>query len=108
LKTALEDARQRGEQERLDKLQKVVEFIEKASAPPPEVALIEELLSAPDDKTLQDLLEKNAERFTPQFFQYLNSIAVQGTGKQSDEVKKKLENVYGAITKFSMQKSLKK
>ncbi len=108
LKTALEDARQRGEQDRLDKLQKVVAFIEKASAPPPEVALIEELLSASDDQTLQELMEKNADRFTPQFFQYLNSIAVQGTGKQSEEVQKKLENVYGAITRFSMKKSLKK
>ncbi len=108
LKTAIEDAHQRNDQERTGKLQNVVEVIEKASAPPPEVALIEELLSAPDDTALQALLEKNADKFSSQFFQYLNSIAIQGTGKQSEEVKKKLDKVYGAVTKFSMQQNLKK
>jgi hypothetical protein len=108
LRTALDDARQRNDQDRTAKLEKVVAVIEKASAPPPEVALIEELLAAPDDAALQALLEKNADKFTPQFFQYLNSIAIQGTGKQSEEVNKKLEKVYGAVTKFSMQKNLKK
>lgn len=108
LKTAVEDARQRGDQVRTDKLNKVVAFIEKASAPPPEVQLIETLLAAPDEAVLQKLLEENKEKFTPEFFQMLNSIAVRGEDEKSAEVRKKLENVFAAVTKFSMQANLKK
>lgn len=108
LKTAVEDALQRGDQARTDKLNQVVAVIEKASAPPPEVELIETLLAAPDETALQKLMEENKEKFTPQFFQVLNSIAVRGEDEKSAEVKKKLEKVFSAVTKFSMQANLGK
>lgn len=108
LRTAVEDARQRGDQVRTDKLNKVVAVIEKASAPPPEVELIETLLAAPDDESLQKLLEENKEKFTPQFFQMLNSVVIRGEDEKSNEAKKRLEKVFSAITKFSMQANLNK
>lgn len=108
LRTAVEDAHQRGDQARTDKLNKVVAVIEKASAPPPEVELIEKLLAAPDDASLQKLLEENKDQFTPQFFQMLNSVVIRGEDEKSNEAKKRLEKVFSAITKFSMQANLNK
>jgi hypothetical protein len=106
LRTALEDAKQRDDKDRLSKLEKLVAVIEKASAPPPEVEFIQQLISAPDDAVLQKMMEENADKFTNQFFQVLNSIVVQGESNQKEDVQKRLEHVFNAVTKFSMQSKL--
>ncbi len=106
LRTALEDAKQRDDKERLAKLEKLVAVIEKASAPPPEVELIQKLISTPDDAALQKMMEENADKFTNQFFQVLNSIVVQGESNQKKDVQERLEHVFNAVTKFSMQSKL--
>jgi hypothetical protein len=106
LRTALEDAKQRDDKERLVKLEKLVAVIEKASAPPPEVELIQRLISAQDDAALQQMMEENADKFTNQFFQVLNSIVVQGESNPKEDVQKRLEHVFNAVTKFSMQSKL--
>ncbi len=106
LRTALEDAKQRDDKERLAKLEKLVAVIEKASAPPPEVELIQKLISTPDDAALQKMMEENADKFTNQFFQVLNSIVVQGESNQKKDVQERLEHVFNAVTKYSMQSKL--
>ncbi len=45
----LEAARQKADLERISKLQKVIAVLEEASAPPPELELIDKLIAAPDD-----------------------------------------------------------
>jgi len=70
-----------------------MDIIKKASAPPPEVELIQNLLSAPDDAALHKLLEENKSQFTPHFFEVLNSVVVRGEDEKSAEVKKRLEKV---------------
>jgi hypothetical protein len=106
LQTALEDAKQRDDAARTEKLQKVVDVIEKASAPPPEVELIQKLVSSKDDAELEILMKENSVKFTPEFFQLLNSVVLQGENKQNPEVKQKLEKVYAAVTRFSMQSKM--
>jgi len=108
LETAIQDARQRGDMERSAKLQQVVAAIEKASAPPPEFELIEKLLSTNDDAELNKAIEQNSSKITPQFLQILNSVVAQSGEGQDPEVGKRLQTVYSAVMRYSMQQNLKK
>jgi hypothetical protein len=108
LKTAQEDSRQRGDLERSSKIQTVVNVIEKASAPPPEVELLESLLATENDADLEKMIHENQDKFTAEFLQVLNSIVAQSTNTENPEVGKKLQAIYGAVMRSSMQANLKK
>jgi hypothetical protein len=107
LKTALEDARQRGDLERSAKINQVILAVEKASAPPPEVALIEKFLAANDEAELISLVEENAAAITPEFLQILNSIVAQSGEGSNPEITQRLQNVYAAVMKASMKAKVK-
>jgi hypothetical protein len=107
LKTALDDARQRGDLERSSRIQQVVLAVEKASAPPPEVELIERLLAAKDNTELNSLVEENSSKFTPEFIQILNTIVAQSGESSNPEISQKLNSVYSAVMKASMKAKIK-
>jgi hypothetical protein len=107
LKTALEDARQRGDLERSAKINQVILAVEKASAPPPEVALIEKFLAANGEAELNSLVEANAAAITPEFLQILNSIVAQSGEGSNPEITQRLQNVYAAVMKASMKAKVK-
>jgi hypothetical protein len=107
LKTAFEDARQRGDLERSAKINQVILAVEKASAPPPEVALIEKFLAANDEAELNSLVEANAAAITPEFLQILNSIVAQSGEGSNPEITQRLQNVYAAVMKASMKAKVK-
>ena len=107
LKTTLDDARQRGDLERSSRIQQVVLAVEKASAPPPEVELIERLLAAKDDTELNTLVEDNSSQFTPEFMQIMNTIVVQSGDSSNPEISQKLKSVYSAVMKASMKAKIK-
>jgi hypothetical protein len=107
LKTALDDARQRGDLERSSLIQQVVLAVEKASAPPPEVELIERLLAAKDDTELNSLVEDNSSQLTPEFMQILNTIVAQSGESSNPEISQKLKSVYSAVMKASMKAKIK-
>ena len=107
LKTALEDARQRDDLERSAKINQVILAVEKASAPPPEVALIEKFLAANDEAELNSLVEANAAAITPEFLQILNSIVAQSGEGSNPEITQRLQNVYAAVMKASMKAKVK-
>ncbi len=108
LKTAQEDSRQRGDLERSSKIQTVLNVIEKASAPPPEVELLESLLATENDADLEKMIHENQDKFTAEFLQVLNSIVAQSTNTENPEVGKKLQAIYGAVMRSTMQANLKK
>ena len=58
----LRQASEKNDYARMGKLQKMVEVLQEASAPPPEVAFIEQLLEAPDDAAMEKMLNEN-ERY---------------------------------------------
>lgn len=81
--------------------------MEKASAPPPEVELIERLLAAKDDTELNTLVEDNSSQFTPEFMQIMNTIVVQSGDSSNPEISQKLKSVYSAVMKASMKAKIK-
>ncbi len=68
---ALQEANQKNDSVRMPKLQQIVAVLQQASAPPPELALLEELLDAPDEAALNKMLDQHSEEITPELVQLL-------------------------------------
>ena len=113
LEAKLREASQKKNAERLDKIQKVVSVLQQASAPP-ELALINELLeSAGDEASLQAALKAHEAELTEEMpgmiASLMQQIETQGEkSAQNDEIMRRLDIIYRAILKMSMQKNLGK
>lgn len=108
IRTEFEKARQAGDLARIEKIQKVIAAVEKESAPPPEIDLIQKMMDAPDEAARRKLLEENAAIVNDDFLKALNSIIAEGEAhKQSPELLDALQNVYKSALKYSMEKNFK-
>ena len=103
-------ARNNGDLERIEKLNKLAAILQQLSAPPPEVAFIEELLKSKDETEVNEVLEKNSDKITPEFLQVFNSIVMQYDQQENipQELKDKLRTSYETTLKYSMKKQLTK
>jgi hypothetical protein len=108
LRAELQQARQAGDMERMGKLQRVVEVIQKASAPPPEIALAEELMGAEDEEARRKIMEANAESITPEFLQMLSQLVAQLEQQGQQEMAERLQETYRSVLRFSMQSNMNK
>jgi hypothetical protein len=109
LRSELDAATQKNDTARLNKLQQVVETIQKLSVPPAEIALVQELVGATSDEERQKILEEHAEEVTPELLQMMSSLATQGEGQeQSADMLKSFQDAYMAALRFSMETNLKK
>ncbi len=114
LNRALQDANQKNDADLMPKLQQIVAVLKEASAPPPELALLEELLDAPDEGALNKLFEQHAEEITPELSSIIANILTRseeqaGNKPQAEDAQtiEKLRALYKAVLKFSMTKSMK-
>jgi len=115
LNQALQDANQKNDAERMPKLQQVVSVLQEASAPPPELKLLDELLDAPDETELQKRIESHTDEMSPELTSVIASVISQTEGKSGQKATKeeaqmleKLQMVYKAVLKHSMKKNLEK
>ncbi len=105
---ALQASRNSGDLEKISKLQQIAEVIKQASAPPPEIELIEDLLEAPTERERQRLLEENKEKITPDFLQMLSGLLAQVLESNQDgDLVEKFKAVNRHVLRFSMQSNLK-
>ena len=107
----LRQASEKNDYARMGKLQKMMEVLQEASAPPPEVAFIEQLLEAPDDAAIEKMLAENEENINEDFMNTLGGLMAQleaqgQGGEQAKELIDKLESVYKIALKFSMKKKM--
>jgi hypothetical protein len=115
LNQALQEANQKNDSTRMPKLQQIVAVLQQASSPPPELALLDELLNAPDEKTLNELFNAHAEEITPELASIIANILARsedqpGAPQLQGEEKlamEKLENLYRAVLRYTMKKSMK-
>ena len=104
-----DQARQKNDPDRLAKLQQVINVLQKLSAPPPEIAFIEELISVGDEASRRKLLEANADKIDDNFIQIITSLAAQSEQQgQSPEVSEALRDISRLVLKFSMEKNFRK
>ncbi len=111
LEAKLQEANRKQDTTRMQKLQQMVAILQQASAPP-ELALINELLEVADDETVlaHKLKEHEAEiseEFSGMIAGLMNQVEQQAEkDPNSGEILKRLETLYRAILKKSMQKNL--
>jgi len=103
----MESARKTGDLDKINKLKQVEEVVDKASAPPPEVALIQEFLEAADSESnLFQKLEKHKAEITPEFMDILSNLLVRTESGDDAELKTRLNKVFSAALRISMSANL--
>jgi hypothetical protein len=112
VETMLRQASEKNDYARMGKLQKMVQVLQEASAPPAEVAFIEQLLDTPDDAAIEKMLNDNAAVVNDGFMEALNNLvaqvesaAAQGN-PEAQALGDKLSQVYKVALKFSMKKNM--
>jgi hypothetical protein len=107
LQISFEDARKKGDMSRIDHLQKLIKAVEKASAPPPEIELIQKLLQLENEEQRMDLIKQNDALITPEFLQSLNGIIMDSQNRnQPQDLIDGLKEVHRSVLKYSMQKNI--
>jgi hypothetical protein len=107
LNASLEKADKDGNKELLSRLQKIVDVLQQVSEAPPEVALIEELLDAPDDQARRQLMEANRDKITPEFLDALTNIVSQVQSGEDKELAERMKSLHRMALRFSMEANLK-
>ncbi len=103
----MEAARKAGDLEKIGKLKQVEEVVDKASAPPPEVALIQELLEAAgSDAELNKQLEAHRAEVTPEFMDILSSLLVRAESGEDAELRSRMNKVFSAALRITMSANL--
>jgi hypothetical protein len=103
----LQAARDSGDLSRISKIQKLADILQKMSAPPPEIALIESLVAASDENSRQNILKENSEKITPEFMDIFSNLLTQSQN-QAPETAQKIQEVYNSALRFSMMINMKK
>jgi Fe2+ or Zn2+ uptake regulation protein len=112
LNEMLRAADQQKDTARLEKLTQIVDVLNEASAPPPEYALLEELLEAPDEAALEKMLQEREQDITPQFVEVLGSLAAQMETPPADastdekQMAERMQMVYRVVLRDSMKKKM--
>ncbi|MGE5123868.1 MAG: CpXC domain-containing protein [Acidobacteriaceae bacterium] len=103
----MEAARKVGDLEKIGRLKQLEEVVDKASAPPPEVALIQELLELADaDRDLESKLEEHKAEITQEFMDMLSNLLVRTESGEDAELKRRLNKVFGTALRLSMSANL--
>jgi hypothetical protein len=107
----LRQASEKNDYARMGKLQKMVEVLREVSTPP-EVAFVEQLLDAPDDGAVEQMLEANRALVNDQFMQALIGLvaqvdqAAEQGNPEAKALSDKLNSIYKTALKFSMSQKL--
>ncbi len=108
----LRQASEKNDYARMGKLQKMVQVLQAASAQPPEIEFIEQLIQAPDNVSVEKMLAENDLMINDQFIEALSGLVAQmdaqsGQGNpEAKAVADKLGEVYKIALKYSMKKNL--
>jgi len=105
----LKNARTAADLNRIGKLQKITAVIEEASAPPPEIAFIEQLIELESYDDRMKLMQSKAEMVTPEFTQMLSGLIAQTEAQnQPEELINKLKEINRIAVRITMMTALKK
>ncbi len=106
----LRQASEANDYTRMGKLQKMVQVLQTASAPPPEVAFIEQLLQAPNEAALDQMLTENDEIVNQQFVDALSGLVSQMESQpdnpEAKDMAEKLTEIYRVALKRVMKKNM--
>ncbi|MHB8112138.1 MAG: CpXC domain-containing protein [Bellilinea sp.] len=105
----LKNARAAADLNRIGQLQKITAVIEEASAPPPEITFIEQLLELESYDERMKLMQSKAEMVTPEFTQMLSGLIAQTEAQnQPEELISKLKEINRIAVRITMMTAMKK
>jgi hypothetical protein len=106
----LQQASAKNDYTRMGKLQKMAQILQEASAPPPEVAFIEQLIQAPDDTGVEKMLIENDTMINDQFLEALSGLVAQmdAQAEQGNPEAQALAQRLGEVFKIALKYSMKK
>ncbi len=106
----LRQASEKNDYTRMGKLQKMVQVLQAASAPTPEMAFIEQLLQTPDKAGIEKMLSENDALVNQQFMEALSGLVAQmeaqGNNPEAKDMAEKLNEIYKLVLKYSMKKNM--
>lgn len=103
----LQEARARGDLDTSGKLQKIVDVLEQISAPPPELALVEEYLDATDDASRIRFLDEHKDQITDGFMEMLAGLAMQTQSGQDQAIAEHVMAANRQAIRYVMQRNLR-
>ncbi|MCB0101310.1 MAG: hypothetical protein H6635_02175 [Anaerolineales bacterium] len=105
----LQQAAEKNEYERMGKLQKMIQVLQAASAPP-EIAIIEQLMQLPDAATMEQALNQTPEIVTQELLDTLAGLITQmeqqPDNPEAQAMGEKIGEVYKVALKMSMKKNM--
>ena len=107
IESMLKEARDQGDLDRSGKLQKIIDFLQKASAPPPQMELIENFLDVTNDEARQKFLQDNQDQIDEGFMELLANLAVQTGAGQDKELAERVMAANRQAIRFVMQRNLR-
>ncbi|MBP1692188.1 MAG: hypothetical protein H6Q37_71 [Chloroflexi bacterium] len=111
LNRSMQEARSKGDLEKIGKFQKMVEVLQKASQPAAGVSLIEELLDVPEDENQKEawreILAEHSEEVNPDFINAVANITAQVQDSDDQQMAVRLKELNRTVLRFSMEKNLK-
>ncbi len=108
LQNELSAARKAADLDRIQKLERIMIVIEKETAPPPEVQLLEEMLALTNEEDIKEMIEKNDKAITQEFIDILNNVATRVSQQpEQKEIADKLSTLYKLVLNYSMKKKLR-
>lgn len=108
LEAALDAARREGDLDKSAKLNKMKEILEQASAAPPSMELIQNLVDASNDDERKKMLDANQDDITPEFMDTLSNIVAQVDASEDKALAARVKDVYKLVLRFSMEASIRK
>lgn len=105
----LKQASEKNDYERMGKLQKMIQVLQTASAPP-EISIIEQLIQLPDAATVEQALTQNPDIVTQQLLDTLTGLATQmesqGDNPEAKAMGERLSEIYKIALRLSMKKNM--
>jgi hypothetical protein len=93
--------------EKISKLKQMEQVVDKASTPPPEVALIQELLeAAASESELSKKLEEHKKEITPEFMDILSGLLTRSESGEDAELKARMNKLFSAALRITMTANL--
>ncbi|MDW7754231.1 MAG: CpXC domain-containing protein [Brevefilum sp.] len=109
LRSEIQKARKEEAQDKLAKLQKVANAIQKVSSPGANIELIEALIRVENDDAINAILDENADELTDEFMQFLMNLLNQTQQQKGQEATaEKLQQIYRKALRFTMKRNLQK
>lgn len=107
LRKRIQTARKDENDDLLKKLQKVASTIQKISAPGANIELIEALIQAENEETVNQILADNADEINDDFMQFVLNLMNQTQQQEGRETTaEKLQQIYRQALRFSMKRNL--